>query len=465
MKREKGADAMKGNWNFELVVVGAGVGGISAALAAARLFRRVLLIEAGPEVGGTGVFSSVSLICNFRDSMGRPVTSGIHRELFPAAYTHYNEQRVPTYDEQFLKSTYQQLLEAEPTLTVWTGCSVNEVDVEKGRIQRLHLQGNQAGTVAAEVFLDATADGNLSAMAGMQYEIGREGDGKLQSATATFRVSGFDPMKLKNPDIQTWPAIHSLRLELLPYYQELKDKGETANPRQSITCFPYPDGKSLLFNSTSVLGVDPTRPDSVRLGMEEGTRQANELFGAICRHPAFRQARLDYIAPRLGVREGRRITGEYVLTADDCLNNRHFGDMIAACAYSLDIHSPDGGATRLERIPGDGYYHIPYRSLIPVGCSNLLLASRCISGTHEAHSSYRIMASVSAIGEAAGVAASLAVIQGKADVREVMPAHIRYVLQLRGQFTEGEVERIPLPASPQQEQPGSLEPNFKSSHD
>lgn len=68
-------------------------------------------------------------------------------------------------------------------------------------------------------------------------------------------------------------------------------------------------------------------------------------------------------------------------------------------------------------------------------------------------------------GEAAGVAASLAVIQGKADVREVMPAHIRYVLQLRGQFTEGEVERIPLPASPQQEQPVSLEPNFKSSHD
>jgi hypothetical protein len=184
--------------------------------------------------------------------------------------------------------------------------------------------------------------------------------------------------------------------------------------------------------------------------MEEGARQANELFEAITGHPAFRKAKLDYIAPKLGVREGRRISGEYMLTEEDCLGARNFPDMIAACAYSLDIHSPDGRATRLERIPGNGYYHIPYRSLIPRGCSNLLLSSRCISGTHEAHSSYRIMASVSAIGEAAGVAAALGVLQHRNDVREIEPSHIRYVLQLRGQFTEGVVERISLPAGPAQ---------------
>ncbi|WP_068781279.1 FAD-dependent oxidoreductase [Paenibacillus sp. GM2] len=438
----------KESYDFDMIIAGAGVGGISAALAAARLQMKVLLLEQADEVGGTGVFSSVSLICNFRDSWGRPITSGIHRELFPASYTHYNEKLVPTYDERDLKAAYERLLASEPTLTLWTHCQVSQVDTKDGRIVRLHLQGSRTTTVTAKIYLDATADGNLSALAGLQYKLGREGDGRLQSATATFKVSGVDCSRLKEPDIRQWSAIHSLRRELLPYYLDRKAAGLTSNPRQSITCFPYPDGESLLFNSTSVLDVDPTRPKTLIRGKEEGIRQAQELFEAIRQHPAFHHAKLEYIAPKLGIREGRRIVGEYELTAEDCLESRRFEDMVAACAYSLDIHSPDGGASRLESIPEPGYYHIPYRSLIPKGCTNLLLSSRCISGTHEAHSSYRIMASVSAIGEAAGTAAALYVLQGLQDVRQVESPHIRFILQLRGQFVEGEVKRIAMPASP-----------------
>ncbi|WP_098742165.1 FAD-dependent oxidoreductase [Paenibacillus sp. EZ-K15] len=432
---------------FDIVIAGAGVGGISAALAAARLQCRVLLIEQRAEVGGTGVFSSVSLICNFRDSGGRPVTSGIHRELFPAAYTHYSEQMVPTYDERELKATYVSLLAAEPTLSVWTGSSVVKADMEQGRIARLHIEGERQAVIEAKVYLDATADGNLSYLAGLEYRLGREGDGKLQSATATFKVSGFAPALLKEQNYRSWAGIHSLRSELLPYYLALKAENRTSNPRQSVTCFPYPNEDALLFNSTSVLDVDPTEPDSVVRGMEEGGRQARELFAAITGHPAFCAARLDYVAPKLGVREGRRIVGEYELTGEDCLGTRQFDDMVAACAYALDIHNPEGGPTRLESIPAPGYYHIPYRSLIPRGCSNLLLSSRCISGTHEAHSSYRIMASISAIGEAAGTAAAICVMQKLQDVREARAEQIRFVLQLRGQFVEGEVERIELPVA------------------
>ncbi|WP_405174379.1 FAD-dependent oxidoreductase [Paenibacillus sp. FSL H8-0261] len=437
----------KESFDFDIIIAGAGVGGISAALAAARLQMRVLLIEQAGEVGGTGVFSSVSLICNFRDSRGKPITSGIHRELFPAAYTHYNEKLVPTYDEQELKAAYEGLLASEPTLTLWTDCKVFQVDMKNGRIVRLHIQGSRTTAVTAKIYLDATADGNLSALAGLEYKLGREGDGKLQSATTTFKVSGIDCSRLKEPDIRQWSAIHSLRRELLPYYLDMKAAGLTGNTRQSITCFPYPDEKALLFNSTSVLDVDPTRPETVIRGKGEGIRQAQELFEAIKQHPAFHHAQLEYIAPKLGIREGRRIVGEYELTAEDCLQSRRFDDMVAACAYSLDIHSPDGGASRLESIPEPGYYHIPYRSLIPKGCTNLLLSSRCISGTHEAHSSYRIMASVSAIGEASGTAAALYVFQGLQNVRKVQTSHIRFLLQLRGQFIEGEVERIPMPAS------------------
>lgn len=432
---------------FDIIVAGAGVGGISAALAAARLKQKVLLIEQADEVGGTGVFSSVSLICQFRDSNGRPINSGIHRELFPAAYTHYSEQLVPTYDEKQLKESYIKLLGAEPCLTVWTGSRITRAEMNQNRIVQLHTSGKYTGIVSAKAYLDATADGNLSALAGLSYHLGRESDGKLQSATATFKVSGIDWTRLLQPDIRQWSAIHSLRKELLPYYESLKKAGKTDNPRTGVTCFPYPDGEALLFNSTSVLDVDPTRPETVERGIEEGKKQAEELFEAICQHPAFRNARLDYIAPKLGIREGRRIIGEYELTAEDCLGARTFEDMVAACAYSLDIHDPEGGKTRLEPIPSPGYYHIPYRSLIPKGAANLLLSSRCISGSHEAHSSYRIMASVSAIGEAAGTAAALFVFQRLEDVRQVNSAHIRFILQLRGQFVEGKVERLSLPTA------------------
>ncbi|OUS73312.1 hypothetical protein B1748_22860 [Paenibacillus sp. MY03] len=446
--------------HYEIVVIGAGVGGICAALAAGRLRRRVLLIDCGKEAGGTGVHTSVSLVCKFRGTDGTVINNGIHRELFPQAYAvgrglFGEEDDVPTYDEQELKAAYQKLLEREPYVTVWTDSEATEVfteqrvnasgeksrrilgvEVVKGKQLRIRVTGDQ--------FLDATADGNLSAMAGADFQLGREQDGKMQTATVTFKMSGFRTSLLQNPNVRTWRGIHALRRELTGYYEQMKALGQTNNPRPSVLCFPYPDGQSLLFNSTAVTDVDPTNQESVDRGMAEGVRQATELIEAVKRHPAFADATVDFIAPKLGIREGRRVVGEYMLTADDCLTARTFDDMVAACAYSLDIHDPLGGASKLTPIQEPGYYHIPYRSLIAKGWDNLLLSSRCISGSHEAHSSYRIMSGVSAIGEAAGTAAALALWLQKEDVREVSAARIRYVLHTAGQFVEGNVEKVTL---------------------
>jgi hypothetical protein len=435
----------------DIVIVGAGVGGICAALAAARLRRSVLLIEGMIEIGGTGVHSAVSLICSFRDQNNRIINNGIHRELFPQAYGNGKglfeaEETVPTYDEKELKERYLSLLQAEPLITVWTDHQVTGVVTEADTIVRITVESGSGEpvSVSGDVFLDATADGNLSAMAGADFQIGREDDGKLQSATVTFKMIGFDPSKLLNTRITTWGGIRSLRQELTVYYNQMKEEGGTRNPRPSVLCFPYPDGRGILFNSTAVTNVDPTSAESVAAGMKEGTEQALQLIEAVKRHPAFANAEVEFIAPKLGVREGRRVVGDYVLTADDCLGARKFEDMVAACAYSLDIHDPLGGAAKLVKIGGAGYYHIPYHSLIAKGRKNLLLSSRCISGTHEAHSSYRVMSGVSAIGEAAGTAAALAVWAKVDDVRDVPAARIRYVLQAGGQFVEGEVERVIL---------------------
>lgn len=139
--------------------------------------------------------------------------------------------------------------------------------------------------------------------------------------------------------------------------------------------------------------------------------------------------------------------GDHVLTEEECLGEARFDDMVAACGSSIDIHNPDGEGTEMKHIPGSGYFHIPYRSLIPRDLDNLLLSSRCLSGTHEAHSAYRVMCVISCIGQAAGIAAALAASHGEGQVRKVDPAWIHHFLNRAGAFVEGECTPPPPPSS------------------
>ena len=129
-----------------------------------------------------------------------------------------------------------------------------------------------------------------------------------------------------------------------------------------------------------------------------------------------------------------------MLTGEDCLAEARFDDAVAAGAYDIDIHDPDGASSTLRNIPNTQYYHIPYRSLIARGHTNLLLGSRCISGDFEAHSSYRVMSCLTGVGQAAGSAAALAAQHAGGAVREIPASWIRYRLQDAGQWIEGAVE-------------------------
>jgi hypothetical protein len=402
-----------------------------------------LLVEKFPEIGGTGVHSPVSLVCKFHGTDHRPINLGIHQELFPAIYAHSTRDFRPTakrltYDEKELFQTYKRLVAAEDNLEIHTGVAVESVTQNQDTLESVTL--SDQSEVCAKVFIDATADGNLAAMAGCGFEMGRVQDGAMQSATLVFGVEGVDRSKLLMPDISTRGGLDSLWAELTPLFLAAKAAGKTDNPRKSVVAFAYPDGERLLFNSTASLGVDPTSEASVEEALRTAEKQIHELFGIIQEHPAFQSSRIDFIARKLGVREGRRIHGEYTLTKEDCLGEARFGDMVAACAYELDIHNPQGGDAFMQNIPGSGYYHIPYRCIVARDKTNLLLGSRCISGTHEAHSSYRVMSGVSAIGQAAGTAASLAVSHGGGSVREVPASWIRYVLRNQAQFVEGTIE-------------------------
>ena len=150
----------------------------------------------------------------------------------------------------------------------------------------------------------------------------------------------------------------------------------------------------------------------------EGRAQAQELVDFFrAKIAGFENAYLDFTAPQIGVRESRRVVGEYVLTVDDVLGARKFVDGIARAAYSIDIHSPTDGTSDIRRLKPGTSYEIPYRSLVPKGVRNLLIASRCISSTHEAHSSLRVMPIVMAIGQAAGTAAAMCAASGRTPKR------------------------------------------------
>ncbi|MDA3873608.1 MAG: FAD-dependent oxidoreductase [Kiritimatiellae bacterium] len=424
--------------SFQVAVVGGGVGGVSASLGAARAGAKTILIEKASQVGGTGVHSPVGLVCTYCDASGRPINRGVHAEYVPYIYRPNGPTYCQTYDEHQLLERYESLLRAEKNITVLTDTAVTGVEKDGQRILSI---ATPAGNISADVFIDSTAEGFLAAAAGAPIEKGRPQDGIMQPATLTFRVDNVDFTKFgvdtRDPEWLTWPRIKKdIWDQLQPYYSELKAQNRTRNPRDSILCFPDRFGTTLLFNQTCIRNVDSTSEASVAEARIEGEKQVREFWSAVGAHPAFESSGSIQISSRLGLREGRRIIGDYILTAEDCLNEARFDDMIAACGYFIDVHDPETGHAELVPIPGSGYYHIPYRCLIPKKFENLLLGSRCISGTHEAHGSYRVMSSVSAIGQAAGVAGALSVRFG-GDVRNTRAEWIRHQLDLQDQFTEG----------------------------
>lgn len=199
---------------------------------------RVALLEAAPQIGGTGVHSPVDLVCTWFDKSGRFINRGLYEEILPYLYNPESLKKsvIQTYDEAELKETYLRLLGRENNLKVLTSSPVLEVEVRDGRISAV-----KTGTGAwfeAAVFIDSTADGNLSAAAGADFEQRRASDGKPQPGTLTFRVEGVDftafGLDPERPDWARWDNFHVVNQALEPCFEKLWRNGGTSNPRRSI---------------------------------------------------------------------------------------------------------------------------------------------------------------------------------------------------------------------------------------
>ncbi len=396
---------------YDLVVIGGGLAGVAAAVAASRQGLGTLLVESMGCLGGAPSNNYVFPFMPYwtYDKTGeekhkRFLSRGIfeeigkkYLELVPKGnYNHFNTE--------FLKITLDRIVTGEGIEVLFnsTLCGVKR---DTKRITAVDLTGKNGVTrVSAEFFIDCTGDADLAFMCGCPFCVGRKEDSLCQPMTLCFRVVNADTERfiLEKPKMQA-------------LYKEYQAAGKIKNPRENILAFTGLGDGIIHFNSTRVVKHNPI--DSFELSKAEilAREQMAELFFFLKENfESFKNAVLLTSSIKIGVRESRMIEGLHVLTQEQLKSCTVFPDAVAAGNYDIDIHNPEGSGTSHYYFERGQYYTIPFRSLIPKGVDNLLVAGRCISATHEAQASIRIMPICCTLGEAAGVGAAVAVKSKKA---------------------------------------------------
>jgi hypothetical protein len=241
-----------------------------------------------------------------------------------------------------------------------------------------------------------------------------------------FERTAFAAYRQAHPD--QWRGVHGL----WDLVRQASAAGDLDLAREDILFFGTPHERELSVNSTRVTGALGTSVWDLTRAEWQARRQMRQIAAFLRKYvPGFERSYVAQSGVTIGVRETRRVAGDYALTAQDILGAQKFDDAIARGTYPIDIHNPQGKGTLLMRLPAGEWYDIPLRCLLPQRVDRLVVAGRCISGTHEAHSSYRVMPIAMATGQAAGVCAALAAREGKA-VRDVPAAAVQAELRRQG---------------------------------
>jgi hypothetical protein len=427
-------------------VVGSGSAGATAAIAAARLARqssppkRVMLIERYGFLGGT----STTVLDTFYGfytpgSTSKRVVSGVADDVIAGLRQLDRVIERPntfgagtgiTYNPEFLKIVWERLaLEAGVELLMHS--FVTDVALIGQRIESVVIDGKGGlGVIQPHIIVDASGDADVAARAGAPFERAGEKD-PAQTLTTTFRIANVDETKTK-------------MLTRALFVDRLKAAAESGAydlPRRegSVHITPISGVMATILTRLSV--ADPTNPFDLTSAEIEGRRQALE-YERFMRDllPGYENARIVAFGTQVGVRETRRIYGDYRLTREDVLGARKFEDSIGLCGAPIEDHHA-GQSTKWDYLPDGEAVSIPYRTLVPQKIEGLLVAGRCFSATHDAHASVRSMAQCMAMGHAAGVAAALCAESG------VTPRELAYPKLRDSLLQMGATLEMPLPAS------------------
>lgn len=394
----------------DVLVVGSGSAGATAAIAAAREGLDVALVERYGFMGGI----STQVLDTFYGfytpgEEPRKVVGGVPNQVVDALRERdacflrpntYGAGTGVTYDPEQLKVVWETLAREVGARLLYHAFVVDALVNDEGvcgvvaATKRGHIR------IDADVVIDATGDADVAAAAGVPFE--GAADGPVQAYTTTFR--------LINVDTERACGVSSERLHAL--MNEAAETGEYQLPRREGSVHRTPTDGVMHTNMVRVGDVDGTDPEQLTEAEIEGRRQALEYARFLRDYvPGYERATLSHFSTQIGIRESRRIFGEYRLTQDDVLGARSFDDAIGLCAAPIEEHH-SGSDTRWEYLPEGETYEIPYRCLVPKSVDGLLVVGRCVSADHDAHASVRNMGQCMLMGQAAGVAAGQTVRRG-----------------------------------------------------
>ncbi|GIK27890.1 MAG: FAD-dependent oxidoreductase [Chloroflexi bacterium] len=400
---------MRDGGHSDILVIGGGSAGATAAITAARAGRSVTLIERYGFLGGI----STQVLDTFYGfytpgSTAKKVVGGVpdiivaalmERNMALLRPNTYGAGQGITYDPETLKVVWETLARDSGVRLLYHSLVIDAV-TEGGRVRGV-VAANKGGLMrlTADVMIDASGDADVAAASGVAYE--SAADGPVQSLTTTFKLINVDTARataIKKDQL------HALMADAIAAGYAL--------PRKEGSIHITPHQGVMAANMTRVGEIDATDPEQLTRAEIEGRAQAMEYARfLIDKAPGYENAVLGGFSTQIGVRESRRIFGDYRLTKADVLAARQFDDAIARCGAPIEDHHA-GSDTRWQYLPDGETYGIPYRCLLPQGVDGLLVAGRCLSADHDAHASVRSMGQCMAMGQAAALAAAQAVEAG-----------------------------------------------------
>ncbi len=430
------ADNLPCTYDVDVLVIGGGPAGVGAAFAAARLGMKTLIIEQFNCLGGVATAGGHGHISKYDEQKtGRRIVGGVADEIaervISDGFGSRNSHGI-MFEVEGLKLVMDRLAQESGTQVLYHTFFCEAV-MDNDRVCGAIIQ-NKTGRqfVKAKRVVDCTGDGDVGASAGCDIEIGRPSDSKCQPVTLMFTIGGVDW-----PRVQAWRGGDYHKTDV---WKEAQANGDMRPFQTTIMGFWWtptrPDFVGI--NFTHVIHIDTTKAEDLTAATMEAREQAYESIAVFRKYvPGMEDCYMVSTPNTIGLRESRRIMGEYVLTGDDVKNQAEFDDCIAYSSFFVDIHCIDGpGMDETIWYPPEGFkYQVPYRILVPKKADNLLTAGRCVSCTHIALGSLRVMVPCIAMGEAAGTAAVLS-IQDDVTPRELDVAKLQDQLRQQGAIVD-----------------------------
>jgi hypothetical protein len=400
---------------YEVVVVGGGPAGIAAALAAGRAGRSTVIVERYGFFGGAGTAAGLSTFCGLHavvHGKHEQIVHGIAADILARLdamdglnkphLTIQNQITAQAYDISAFKIAADELMAEARVHVLFHAFATGLAMADHKRIDTVFVETKSGRfAIRGQIFIDGSGDGDVAAWAGAPYDVG-DGAGNMLYPSTMFRINGVDPAKAG----RAWELIPGLMEEAEKAGRRFPRKKPIVRPqrnpiewRANLTQIKNPSG-------TAVSGIDARE---LSYGEVEGRKQCWDVFQFIKEHtPGFESAYIVEIAPQIGIRETRRIVGEYVLTEQDILGCRDFADTIGVQGWPVEAHIKGDVKFVFAPPTSRGFNEIPYRIIVPQKVDNLLVAGRCASMSHEGQSSARVSGPCFIMGEAAGTAADVA---------------------------------------------------------